>query len=54
MIHEEAGKNRGKGPRGDVFAPVALRTKEFNKENEKRFDAMTKEINALTEEVKDK
>jgi hypothetical protein len=28
--------------------------KEFEKENEARFEAMTKEINALTEEVKDK
>lgn len=28
--------------------------KEFDKENEKRFEDMTKEINALTEEVKDK
>ena len=28
--------------------------KEFDKEYEKRFEAMTKEVNALTEEVKDK
>ena len=28
--------------------------KEFDQENEKRFEAMTKEVNALTEEVKDK
>jgi hypothetical protein len=28
--------------------------KEFDKENEKRLEAMTKEINAMTEEIKDK
>jgi hypothetical protein len=28
--------------------------KEFEKENEKRFEAMTKEIETLTEEIKEK